>query len=107
MSTSLMYHGFGLTEQEYLKTEYKGGQIIFYVETKREHLRCSKCGSRHVKKKGYVYRDFRGVPIGLKPVIIRMKVQRLYCEECGITRQEEIRIADKKKVIPMDSEDMY
>ncbi|HHJ09310.1 MAG TPA: hypothetical protein ENK25_00255, partial [Bacteroidetes bacterium] len=49
-----------------------------------------------------MYRDYRGVPIGLKPVIIRMKVQRLYCEDCGITRQEEIRIADKKKVTPMD-----
>ena len=85
----------------------KGGQIIFYVETRREHLRCSQCGSIHVKKEGYVYRDYRGVPIGLKPVIIRMKVQRLYCEECGITRQEEIRIADKKKVTPMDSADMY
>ena len=36
MSTSLMYHGFGLTEQEYLKTGYKWGQIIFYVETRRE-----------------------------------------------------------------------
>ena len=47
---------------------------------------------------GYVYRDYREVPIGLKPVIIRMKVQRLYCEDCGITRQEEIRIADKKKL---------
>ncbi len=107
MSTSLLYHGFGLTDQKYLKTEYKGGQIIFYAETKRAYLRCSHCGSRHVIKKGYVYRDFRGVPIGLKPVVIRMKVQRLYCEDCGHTRQEKIRIADKKKVTPIDSGTMY
>ena len=77
------------------------------METRREHLRYSQCGGIHVKKKGYVYRDYRGVPIGLMPVIIRMKVQRLYCEDCGITRQEKIRIADKKKVTPMDSADMY
>ena len=102
-----MYHGFGLRDQEYIKTEYKGGQIIFYVKTKEEQLCCSECGSRHVKKRGYVYRNFRGVPIGLKPVIIRMKVQRLYCEACGKVLQEEIKIADKKKVTPMGSEDMY
>ena len=27
-----------------------------------------------------------------------MKVQRLHCEECGHTRQEEIKIADQKKL---------
>ncbi|HHJ10930.1 MAG TPA: transposase family protein [Bacteroidetes bacterium] len=63
--------------------------MIFYVEIKTNPQCCNKCGSRHVKKKGYVYRDFRGVPIGLS-VIIQRKVQRLYCEECGKVLQEEI-----------------
>ena len=35
MSTSLLYHGFGLTDHEHLKIKYKGGNIIFYIQTKK------------------------------------------------------------------------
>lgn len=106
MSTSLLYHGFGLIDQDYLKTEYTGGTVIFYIRTKEERLRCSQCGSRDVIKRGSVQRDFRGVPIGLKPVVFRAKVQRLECRDCGSVNQEEIKYADKKKVTPIASGDM-
>jgi len=103
MSTSLLYHGFGLTTQEYLKTEYEGGSVIFYTETKPTKLKCSNCGSKEVIKRGSKIRDFRCVPIGLRPVIIRAKVQRLECLNCGVIRQERITFADEKKVTPTDS----
>lgn len=106
MSTSLLYHGFGLKDQEYLKAEYKGGRVIFYIRTKEHKLRCSQCGSKRVIKRGSKQRDFRGVPIGLKPVLFRAKVQRLECRECGSVHQEEIKYADKKKVTPISSGDM-
>ncbi len=106
MSTGLLYHGFGLIDQNYLKTEYTGGTVIFHIRTKEKRLRCSQCGSRDVIKRGSVQRDFRGVPIGLKPVVFRAKVQRLECRDCGSVNQEEIKYADKKKVIPIASGDM-
>jgi len=107
MSTSLLHHGFGLTDQEYLKTEYKKGVIIFYIQTKADKLRCSNCGSFHVIKKGSVERLFRTAPIGLKPVYLKAKVQRLECKVCGVIRQERLRYAEEKKVIPIDSKDMF
>jgi len=106
MSTSLLYHAFGLSTQEYLRTEYKSGQVIFYTQTKKDKLRCSNCGSRHVVKRGSKMREFRAIPIGLKPVLIRAKIQRLTCEDCGLTRQEKITFADEKKVSLIASESL-
>lgn len=103
MSTSLLYHGFGLTTQEYLKTEYKEGQIFFYTRTKPSKLKCSQCGSKDYVKRGYKVRDFRTIPVGLRPVIIRAQVQRLECKACGAIRQEKLAFADEKKVTPVDS----
>ena len=105
MSTSLLYHGFGLTDQEYLKTEYIGGTVIFHIRTKEKSLRCSHCSSKKVIKRGSKQRGFRGVPIGLKPVVFRAKVQRLECRDCGAVCQEELKYSDKKKVIPIASDD--
>ncbi len=95
-----------MTDQEYLKTEYIGGTVIFHIQTKEKRLRCSQCGSKKIIKRGSVQRDFRGVPIGLKPVVFRAKVQRLECRDCGSVNQEEIKYADKKKVTPIALGDM-
>lgn len=102
MSTSLLYHGFGLTNQEYIKSEYKKGTVIFHIQTKEDKLQCSNCGSMNVIKKGFVSRKFRATPIGLKPVYLYARIQRLECKDCGVIRQERIRYADEKKVTRMD-----
>lgn len=107
MSTSLLYHGFGLSTLAYDSSEYKEGNIYFHVHTKEDKLKCSKCGSFRVKKRGTVMRVFRTVPIGLKPVYLKMQVQRLECKDCGVVRQEHLSFADKKKAILINSEDMY
>jgi len=101
MSTSLLYHGFGLNDQEYLKTEYKEGSVIFHIQTKADKLKCRNCGSHKVIKKGFVTRTFRTIPIGLKPVYLKAKIQRLECKDCGCIRQERIVFADEKKAIPV------
>ena len=100
MSSRLLYHGFGLKDQEYLKTEYRSGSIIFHVRTKSAQLKCSQCGSRDVIRKGVVEREFRAQPIGLKPVFIHAYLQRLLCNSCGAVRQESVSFADEKKVLP-------
>lgn len=102
MSTSLLYHGFGLTDQEYLKTEYISGHVYFHIQTKEDKLQCSHCHSFNVIKKGVVERVFRTVPIGLKPVFLKAKIQRLECKDCHLIRQERIKFAEEKKAIPID-----
>jgi len=106
MSTSLMYHALGMKDQEYIKTEYKSGSIIFHVKTKESKLRCSECGSHDVIKKGVVPRKFRSVNVGLKPIFIKIDIQRLYCNSCGVLRQEHIKFADKKNDILMRLSDV-
>ena len=52
-------------------------------------------GSMHLVKNGYRLRDFIGLPIGGKKVILRMKVQRYKCKnkDCIYDRQETIPFA--------------
>lgn len=100
MSSSLLYHAFGLRDQEYLKTGYKSGCIIFHIQTKSNALKCSCCGSKDVVRRGVIEREFRGQPIGLKPVVFHAYLQRLFCNSCDLVRQESVSYADKKKVSP-------
>lgn len=97
MSTSLLNQAFGLVHQQYLKTEYSEGKVIFYIQTKPEELRCSGCNSYHIRNKGFKVREFKAQPIGKKRVFLRAKIQRLECLECGAIRQESIKYAYYKK----------
>ena len=44
-------------------------------------------------KNGYRIRDFMGLPIGGKKVLVRMKVQRYKCRDCDYDQQERIPFA--------------
>jgi len=97
MSTSFMYHAFGATAHDYLRTEYRGGAIYLHVETKRSRVRCSECGSPATICEGRVKRSVRGVPIGSKQVFIVCHLRLLRCDTCGALRQERRRLADPRK----------
>ena len=93
MNSSFLYHGFGLYAQKCTREEYKGNTIILHVESKERLSVCPKCGKRHLVKNGYRLRDFVGLPLGGKKVIIRMKVQRYKCRCCSYDQQEGIPFA--------------
>jgi len=38
MSTSLLYHGFGLTQHKHVKEEYRSGAVFFHVEQKKSYV---------------------------------------------------------------------
>jgi transposase len=97
MSTSLLYHGFGLVGYRYVRQEFVGGQVTFRIEQPRERLRCPHCGSPQVWAQGGVERTFRTVPIGSKPVLLHFKVPRVLCADCGLARQVKLGFADPKK----------
>ena len=95
MNNSLLYHAWGLYTHKCTREEYKGDTMILHVEAKDREKECPKCGHRHLVKKGFRIRDFNGLPIGGKKVIIRMKVQRYKCKnkDCDYDRQEKISFA--------------
>ena len=96
MSTSLLYHVFGLVGYEYIRTRYTRGAVIFSVKRKREKVRCPVCRSRDIIFRGKFSRRFRIVPIGLKRVFLDYEVQRLECRRCGNIRQEKLGFADPR-----------
>jgi transposase len=97
MSTSLLYHRFGIVGYRYVNQKFVAGATIFRIEQPRERLRCSHCGSEEVWAQGGVERTFRGLPIGKQPTLIEFKVPRVFCWKCGLVRQVKIQFADAKK----------
>ena len=93
MNSSFLYHAWGLYAHECTREEYKGNTIILHIQTKEREKVCPRCGKRHLVKNGYRFRDFVGLPIGGKKVIIRMKVQRYKCRHCDYDQQERIPFA--------------
>ena len=95
MNSSFLYHALGLYNHKCTCEEYKGNTIILHVETKSREKSCPQCGHIHLVKNGFRIRDFIGLPVGGKKVVIRMKVQRYKCKnkDCGYDRQEDIPFA--------------
>jgi transposase len=93
MSTSLLYHAFGLEGYTYVRTEYVGGEIHLRVRPKDQKLRCAGCGSREIIRKGRRQRRFRGLPIGRRPVWIVLEAVRLGCRRCGAVKQAKVAFA--------------
>ena len=97
MSTSLLYHAFGVRGYIYKATEYQQGRILFRIRHNHKRLRCPECNSRRVIRRGCVEREFRSVPIGGKPVVIRLGVQRVLCLQCGVLRQVHLGFAEARR----------
>jgi len=97
MSTSLLYHGFGLVGYRYVRQSFLEGFVILRIEQPSELLRCSHCGSTEVWSQGGIDRTFRTVPIGSKPVLLQFKVPRVLCFECGHVRQVKLRFAEPRR----------
>jgi transposase len=97
MSTSLLYHAFGIRGYRQVSQSFEGGQVTFRIEQPRDRHRCSRCGSAEVWDQGGIVRTFRTVPIGRKPTFVELKVPRVLCFDCGSVRQVKIPFADAKK----------
>jgi transposase len=97
MSTSFLYHGFGIQGYEYLRTRYTGGTISFSIRQKPEELHCPVCGSYRVKPRGQVQRRFRAVPIGRKAVWVVLSIPRVLCRMCGVLRQVRVNFACRRR----------
>jgi transposase len=96
MSTSLLYHAWGLVGYRQQRIDFQDGAIRLVLAQGSKSLCCSHCGSRAVMRAGEVIRQFRSLPIGAKPVWVQLGVPRLCCAGCGKTRQALIGFADPR-----------
>lgn len=96
MSTSLLYHAFGIHGYNYASTQFKGGSVIFRVKEDPASLRCPVCRSRHITRKGSKERWFRSVPIGKMRVWIVLSISRVCCTACDLIRQVNIKFASPR-----------
>ena len=97
MSTSLLYHAFGIAGYQFVSHRFQGGQVIFRIRQPRERLRCPQCDGDDVWVRGHEERTFRLVPIGAKPTFVTLDVARVWCPACDRVRQVKIGFADPKK----------
>jgi transposase len=97
MSTSLLYHAFGIRGYYYTRTDYHDGQTIFTIRQEPETCRCSACGSPQVLSRGHVERRFRAVPIGRRATFVALPIPRVECRACGVVRQVKVPFADPRR----------
>ena len=87
MSTSLLYHAFGLRGVKHISTEYEKGSTIFRAEVTPTIENCPVCGNwETIRKKGCKERVLRLVPIGMRPSFLRLQIWRIECKRCGALR---------------------
>ena len=96
MTSSELYHGFGLEGYQTVATSCEGTKIIVEVESKKR-LRCPVCNGTNVVRRGRCPRDFRVPPIGHKKVVIRWAVPRVECRDCGVVRRVRVPFANGHK----------
>jgi transposase len=97
MSTSLLYHAFGIKGYRYVRTAYIEGQTLFTLGQEADTCRCSACGSADVVSRGHVERHFRALPIGPRPTFLVLPIPRVECRACGVVRQVDVAFADPRR----------
>ncbi len=58
MSTSILYHAFGLRGIEYRATRFEGEYIVFEAEMTTRNIPCPACNNEKVIFKGNKWREF-------------------------------------------------
>jgi transposase len=97
MSTSLLYHAFGIRGYHYTRTDFEGGRVTFRIRQDAAPRRCSACGSTDVVRRGEVARTFRSLPIGRRPTFLAVRIPRVECRRCGVVRQVDVGFAQARR----------
>jgi len=98
MSTSLLYHAFGLRGVKYNSTEYKKGTVILHAEVTSSVECCPVCHSwKTVRRKGSKERILRMIPIGSRQTFLILKIWRIRCEDCGSLRWPKLHFVQGKR----------
>lgn len=97
MSTSLLYHGFGIRGYNYVRTEYSEGKIKFCILQNPDTICCPQCQEQNYICKGTVTRTFKATPLGTKEILIELPVQRIECLLCEKIHQVKVNFAKQMR----------
>lgn len=97
MSTSFIYHAFGLQGYCYVRQNFGKDGIVLTVSAKERLMRCPLCGADNVIKRGRYTRRIRTVPIGPKPVWLVVPIQRVECRVCACVRRIALGVAEPRR----------
>ena len=98
MSTSLLYHAFGLRGYRHVRSSFAGGRVTLRVrQASRPTPLLRSAAATTSGPKGASPATFRTVPIGPKPVQIEFAVPRVYCFGCGTRPPGEVALRRPRK----------
>jgi len=106
MSQSLLYHAFGIPKTyRYVRSEYQNGAVWFTVRPEGDPECCPHCQSKEFVGHGQRERKVRMVPIGLKPVWLKVEVPRYRCKGCGQTWEVSPPLSGRMSTLADNSSD--
>ena len=79
----MLYHTNQITDIQVKSTEYHGNRVVFHSNYTPKKLLCPCCGHHEHHFKGNKVRMLRIAPIGLFAAFLRLKINRLKCNNCG------------------------
>ena len=82
MSTSILYHAFGLKGIQYKATRYEGEYLIFEAEMVTKDISCPGCGKTDIIFKGSKRRQLLLPSIGRKKCLLDLLFHRVQCLGC-------------------------
>jgi transposase len=97
MSTSILYHGFGIHGYRYVSSQYQQGTIFFTIAKEDQNLRCPCCHGKNVSRRCLILRIFHTLPIGRKKIYIRLWIPRVSCRDYQTVRQINLGFADPRR----------
>jgi len=92
MTSSELYHCFGLKGYRTMRTDFSSGKIVLHVASSRPPL-CPCCNGESVIGRGCFERVLKALPIGGKQVDILLRGQRVECLDCGVVRRMKVDFA--------------
>lgn len=98
MSDWLLYHVWGIRGYRTIRYErLDEGACVAFLKPLPGVVRCPRCGTKDVVRKGSKMRLFLGTPIGRRQMYFEAEVPRVRCDRCRITRQVRVPFAEEKR----------
>lgn len=88
---------FGLQGFRVARWENDVQRSILHLEPDHDKLRCPECGRSDLICRGRVLRHLRTLPVGHKPTVLAVPVQRVQCRYCGALKQIHLHFASPRR----------
>jgi transposase len=82
MTTSMLYHAYGIAGVKHTSTKYEGGQVVIAAEMTHNSIHCPKCRHYQGIFRGKTVRRLRLPPFGSKKCFLELTLHRVECRNC-------------------------